>query len=76
MKNNHISKQKESIFKNGIIQKCYYFIFFLFFTFFQVQPAAADPPQIGSIADQTTLEDRSTSIISFTATDAETAASI
>ena len=51
MKKNHISKQKASIFKNGIIQKCYYFIFFLLFTFFQVQSASAVPPQIGSIAD-------------------------
>ncbi|KPA14575.1 hypothetical protein MHK_005218, partial [Candidatus Magnetomorum sp. HK-1] len=34
-----------------------------------------DPPQIGSIADQTTLEDISTSIISLTATDLETASS-
>jgi hypothetical protein len=33
------------------------------------------PPVIGSISDQTTLEDISTSIISFTAIDAETAAS-
>ncbi|KPA18056.1 Cadherin domain protein, partial [Candidatus Magnetomorum sp. HK-1] len=34
-----------------------------------------EPLQIGSIADQTTLEDISTSIISLTATDAETATS-
>jgi alpha-tubulin suppressor-like RCC1 family protein/uncharacterized protein YpmS len=33
-----------------------------------------DPPQIGSIADQTTLEDIATSIISFSVTDYETAA--
>ncbi|MBF0453086.1 MAG: tandem-95 repeat protein, partial [Candidatus Magnetomorum sp.] len=32
-----------------------------------------DPPQIGNIADQTTLEDIATSIISFTVTDLETA---
>jgi alpha-tubulin suppressor-like RCC1 family protein len=33
-----------------------------------------DPPQMGSIADQTTLEDIATSMISFTVTDNETAA--
>ncbi|ETR71492.1 MAG: NHL repeat protein [Candidatus Magnetoglobus multicellularis str. Araruama] len=75
MKNTHISNKRGSIFKNGIIQKFYYACFFLLLTVFHVQPATADPPQIGSIADQTTLEDIATSIISFTATDLETAAS-